>query len=589
MGGSKQIIISIKIIKAIAIAFLLLSISLLSAQSNNQIYLFNNNNLFIDLDNKGNISENEGKIGGQNGIEILFCSGFFLSGYDDENHDGRLTITELWANAMMLSSRIEDYKSGVYEKNNSKAEKFYKIREIEEPFSDSWIRWIDAVNFGAGFYDGNKDGIYNPVDLNSDNKWDYNEDRPDNFLGTQAWCVYHDGVNKDLRRFSVYPKGIEIRQTVFAKSFTNQLNNILFVRYALLNTGIAADTLHDLYFSVFSDPDIIDDNKNLIGCDTVYNLGYSYYPEGDTLPNEKYAAFGTVLLKGPTVKIPGVTYFDNNSDKIFDPDIDTPLDSAINYKGYLGIDTVAGAVNLEMTSFNHGPSTINPWHDPTIAEHRKWQYGETMHGPIHISTWEFGNGAELGEDTVGINTKFMYSGNPVTGKGWLNTEPIDQRFLQTTGTFNLVKDEPQEIFVAYIASADTSFDQTIIQLKQTAELAHKAYQRNFGIEPPPQSNISAPTVIKSYKLFQNYPNPFNPTTKIKFSIPGSEEMFGNTSQVKLKVYDILGNEITTLVNEKKAPGNYEVEFDPVGLASGVYIYRLVTPEFSRSMKMLLMK
>jgi hypothetical protein len=587
MGGSKQIIITVKIIKAFAISFLLLSASPLCAQSNSQSYLFNNNNLFIDLDNNGNIAISGGKIGGQNGIEILFCSGFFISGFLDENHDGQLVTTELWANAMMRSSRIQDYKSGVYENNNILAEEFYQIREIDEPFSDSWIRWKDAVKFGAGFYDGNRDGIYNPVDLNSNNKWDYNEDRPDNYLGAQAWCVYHDGVHKDLRRFFIYLKGIEIRQTVFAKSFTNQLDNILFIRYELLNTGIAADTLHDLYFSVFSDPDIIDDNNNLIGCDTLYNLGYSYYPEGDTLPNEKFAAFGTVLLKGPTVKIPGVTYMDNNNDKFFNPDIDTPLDTAINYKGYLGIDTMAGAANLEMTAFNHGPFTINPWHDPTIAEHRKWQYGETMDGPIHVSTWAFGNGAELGEDTVGINTKFMYSGNPATGEGWLNTEPIDQRFLLTTGTFNLVKDDPMEIVVAYIASADTSFDQTITQLKQTAELAHKAYQRNFGIEPPPLSSIVDPPVIKTYKLFQNYPNPFNPKTIIKYQI--SEQV-----RVQIKIYNSLGEKIAVLVNENLPAGDYEVEFDPfknsnIELSSGIYFYTLETNYFKDTKKMLLLK
>jgi hypothetical protein len=74
-------------------------------------------------------------------------------------------------------------------------------------------------------------------------------------------------------------------------------------------------------------------------------------------------------------------------------------------------------------------------------------------------------------------------------------------------------------------------------------------------------------------LQQNYPNPFNPTTKIKFTIPsvGTSLM----KFVQLIVYDVLGNEIATPVNEEKQAGNYEVEFDGNEFPSGIYFYRLV--------------
>jgi N-acetylneuraminic acid mutarotase len=90
-----------------------------------------------------------------------------------------------------------------------------------------------------------------------------------------------------------------------------------------------------------------------------------------------------------------------------------------------------------------------------------------------------------------------------------------------------------------------------------------------------------------FTLKQNYPNPFNPTTTIKFSIPnvGNE----NVRSVKLIVYDMLGNEITTLVNEAKTTGIYEVEFDGNGLTSGIYFYQLKLGEYSTTKKMLLMK
>lgn len=85
-----------------------------------------------------------------------------------------------------------------------------------------------------------------------------------------------------------------------------------------------------------------------------------------------------------------------------------------------------------------------------------------------------------------------------------------------------------------------------------------------------------------YFLNQNYPNPFNPSTNIAFTIP-------HPGFVTLKVYDILGNEVATLVNEEKRAGYYKVDFDGSKLASGVYLYVLRSGNFIQSRKMLLLK
>ena len=87
---------------------------------------------------------------------------------------------------------------------------------------------------------------------------------------------------------------------------------------------------------------------------------------------------------------------------------------------------------------------------------------------------------------------------------------------------------------------------------------------------------------KEFVLYQNYPNPFNPNTVISYWLPVS----GN---VTLKVYDVLGNEITTLVNEEKQPGVYEVEFDASSFASGMYLYKLQAGNFTNTKKMILAK
>jgi len=102
--------------------------------------------------------------------------------------------------------------------------------------------------------------------------------------------------------------------------------------------------------------------------------------------------------------------------------------------------------------------------------------------------------------------------------------------------------------------------------------------------------------INEFKLNQNYPNPFNPVTTIKYSIPAltpslGERVSEGRVRVTLKIYDILGNEVATLVNENKAPGSYEVQFDAnkYGLASGIYFYKLSAGSFTSTKKFVLMK
>jgi hypothetical protein len=90
-------------------------------------------------------------------------------------------------------------------------------------------------------------------------------------------------------------------------------------------------------------------------------------------------------------------------------------------------------------------------------------------------------------------------------------------------------------------------------------------------------------------LNQNYPNPFNPTTTISFSIPASPAGGPHSSFVTLKVYDVLGREVATLVNEEMKPGRYERKFDGSGLASGVYLCRLQAVDFTQTKKLLLTK
>ena len=91
--------------------------------------------------------------------------------------------------------------------------------------------------------------------------------------------------------------------------------------------------------------------------------------------------------------------------------------------------------------------------------------------------------------------------------------------------------------------------------------------------------ISLPT---KFELWQNYPNPFNPTTTIQYAVPKAEH-------ITLKVYDELGNEVTTLVNENKEAGQYRVSFNGSNFASGIYFYRITAGDFTEVKKLMLLK
>jgi hypothetical protein len=97
------------------------------------------------------------------------------------------------------------------------------------------------------------------------------------------------------------------------------------------------------------------------------------------------------------------------------------------------------------------------------------------------------------------------------------------------------------------------------------------------------SNIVEVTVMPvEFALYQNYPNPFNPSTKIKYSVP-------TESDVTIKLYDILGKEVRSVVSSKHTPGNYEIVFNAGNLASGTYFYRIQANDFTQTKKLVILK
>jgi hypothetical protein len=160
----------------------------------------------------------------------------------------------------------------------------------------------------------------------------------------------------------------------------------------------------------------------------------------------------------------------------------------------------------------------------------------------------------------------------LTGTGKINNQG-------NFGFLLVAKDQPDKLRIVIWDKNDGDkiiYDNLTPRSIQGAIVMHN---RIFLTKEGEDDFVVAPV---EFTLYQNYPNPFNPATTINYSIPEA----GN---VEIIVYDILGNEVATLVNEAKASGNYAITFNASSLASGIYIYTLRTNNFVQTKKMILMK
>ena len=168
---------------------------------------------------------------------------------------------------------------------------------------------------------------------------------------------------------------------------------------------------------------------------------------------------------------------------------------------------------------------------------------------------------------------------------YLDVEHIRADTLVQTKKYNISKSNPQISFNLFgmLSGDKIKFRATITDTSIFYNTAHYPDAGWVVMNVlPPILNVEEENLLSFYELAQNFPNPFNPTTKIKYQLP--EPVF-----VTIKVYDVLGNEIETLVNEEKIAGSYDVDFDGNELASGIYYYRITTGNFSQTKKMILIK
>jgi len=174
--------------------------------------------------------------------------------------------------------------------------------------------------------------------------------------------------------------------------------------------------------------------------------------------------------------------------------------------------------------------------------------------------------------------------------GWSSSLCFDLCFssetdsIATTSTYGSTPLAPGETRpVSLHIFTDMTADTGYVQLQ--AGTFHDPDTRitaNFTGITDPTIDVNDVSLLNSYSLSQNYPNPFNPSTKINYSV-------GEPGYVQLKVYNILGVEIASLINEQKKAGSYAVDFNASKLSSGVYFYSITVNNFTQTRKMILEK
>jgi hypothetical protein len=372
------------------------------------------------------------------------------------------------------------------------------------------------------------------------------------FLGTQtSFCSFTDGyVSAHTNRAgSTAPLKVDILQTNWAYTNVN-LQDVIFTEYKIINKNTQAYT--NAYISIWTDDDLGGAVDDAVGIDTVHKMGYTYnVNDNDPQYGAAPPAVGFTLLRSPVVPSTGDTV------RYYNPPGSNNLVVKVNYK------------ESGLSSFSMYSNGVAGASDPA-------NYQETYNNFQGLKS----NGTPFIDPNTNQVTKFPYSGDPVTNTGWVQTDGSDRRFLMTFGPMTINPNDTQSVIYAQVIARGSSNINSITKLRDLSNYVNGVYASNFqGVLSV--NNIST-EIPDSYKLSQNFPNPFNPSTVIRYSVTGNK-------YVSLKVYNALGNEVATLVNEKQNAGTYEVDFNGAGFSSGIYFYKFTADNFTDTKRMILLK
>ncbi|MCE1189458.1 MAG: carboxypeptidase regulatory-like domain-containing protein [Ignavibacteria bacterium] len=217
--------------------------------------------------------------------------------------------------------------------------------------------------------------------------------------------------------------------------------------------------------------------------------------------------------------------------------------------------------------------------------------------------WRKADSVVVDSASLVTNINIVVKSLPDSGFGTISGKVRDNSGKTVTGAFVYAISSSGEVYATAMTNSNgqyvlsglvpdqyavisdkESYSQSTVQVTAVDYAASQSPVLNFSISPDGTNAVINTGVgtVSNYTLSQNYPNPFNPTTVISYQIPSD-------AKVVLKVYNILGKEVATLVNGNQAAGKYNVTFNGSNLASGVYLYKLEAGNFSATKKLVLMK
>jgi len=412
-------------------------------------------------------------------------------------------------------------------------------RQIYDQYIQDWNEW--PASDGAPFTDVDSNGAYDPA-----------IDIPGHPGSDQTlWYVANDLDSARTKHVMGSPPiGLEMQRTVWGYNRSGALGNAIFISTLLVNRSGAP--IDSMFLAQWADPDLGNFMDDYVGC-AGRALGYVYNGKTpDTAYGIAVPAGGFFMLQGPIVASPG--------------------DDAI-FKNHV----CHGFKNLNASAFVFFMSE-GLYYDPDYyGPGASVQWYRVMNG-FHCCT----DGAFI-DPTTNTPTKFLLSGDPVTSTGWIDGTygliPGDRRFCLASGPFSMAAGDTQELVVAHLAALVGDRISSISLLRYNAGLVGQFFVRQASGKVDVPSGHPRPA---GFSLAQNYPNPFNPFTTITYELPES-------SLVRMTIFDLLGREVQTLVDERKSAGSYEVKFDGAGLSSGVYFYRLTANDYVSTKKFLLLR
>jgi hypothetical protein len=419
-------------------------------------------------------------------------------------------------------------------------------QEVYAQFRNDYLQW--PGDLGAPYVDKNGNGRWDPPQLDSQDHL-LRGDVP-SFIGDQQlWFVSND-LNSDLTRstFGGDPLGLEVQCLVWGYDDLGLLGNAVFKKYTLINKGTS--TVDSMYLGYWSDPDLGYAGDDLLGCDTLLNLGFVYNgSDSDAIYGSVPPALGYDFLQGPIVRT-GMA-----------------ADSAMFAFGYR-----RGYKNLPMTAFMFYLCGGDPVYDQPISAIQMYR---SFHG-LSATT-----GDPIFDPTTGQATRFALAGDPAAGTGWVDgmvPGRCGERYLlMSSGPFKLAPGDTQEIVIGITIAQGNDRLSSVATMKDCDREMQTFYDQFTPSDDSPPYEIP-----EAYSLVQNYPNPFNSTTSIEFSLP-------NTGYVQLNIFDLRGTKVCTVVEGVLSKGTYDVQWKPSNLATGVYFYRLEAGEVVQTRKLILLK